>query len=253
MRGKDDKTRLSYWFPIIRDAGLPVPKTEIISLTEAESTAVAMAFFGEGPRDEVDRLRDNVGRAADKLGGTPFFLRTDFTSAKHDWRNTCCVTEMTKIPRHLFAIWEYSECADFVGLPYDVWVVREMLNTVPLFHAFAGMPITREFRYFVRDGKIDSSQPYWPPSSILRPDRDDWRGWLFAASLTNESERQELEGLAIKAGEALGGYWSVDMLQTADGGWVVTDLAEGACSFKWSPESEKALCNSLTEDEVNGD
>lgn len=121
-RDKDDKTRLSYWFPKVQAAGLPVPTTRIITLTREESTALTMHLFGEGPADELHRLHAKIAGAADEIGGVPFFLRTDFTSAKHDWKDTCCVRNADLIPHHIHAIWEYSELADMMGLLCDVWL-----------------------------------------------------------------------------------------------------------------------------------
>jgi hypothetical protein len=75
-RGRDCKTRLSYWFPRIKAHGLPVPKTKIIRTTLdlvplADGTAV------EG----FDDLVEQIAAAGNEMGW-PCFLRTDFTSSK---------------------------------------------------------------------------------------------------------------------------------------------------------------------------
>lgn len=110
-----------------------------------------------------------------------------------------------------------------------------MLKTVPLFHAFADMPITREFRFFVQDGTIESVQSYWPPHSIIWPSCSDWREKLNAASVLTATEMDSLVFRTRLANAAVPGYWSVDWLQTADGSFWLTDMAEGGCSFKWGP------------------
>lgn len=233
MRGKDDKSRLSYWFPLIESAGLPVPRTKIIRLADGEN--LYDLLDGNMPAcmtSLVDRIED-----AAKDFGTPFFLRTDYTSAKHDWADTCCVKDVHLLSRHIAQIVEYSECVDMIALPSDVWVVREMLKTNPAFHAFRQMPIVREFRFFVRDGSVEHTQPYWPADSITQPDCDHWRDWLAAMSVLDNADRSVLSDMTLRANQAVPGYWSVDWLDTVDRGWVLTDMAEGDASFKYEPSS----------------
>lgn len=240
---RDDKTRLSYWFPLIEAAGLPVPKTRIIHL---ENDDLVRAFDGEEPTclpGLIAQIRD----AAAEVGGAPFFLRTDFTSGKHDWEQTCFVDDVEKVGSHVIELAEYSHLVDLMGLPTDTWVVREMLNTRPLFTAFHGsMPITREFRFFVRDGAIDHVQAYWPAAAfkdqrIATHDGTPWCGmpWrqrLAAASKISGRERAELSRMTKAANAAVPGFWSVDWLETVDRGFVLIDMAEGEKSYRWGDE-----------------
>lgn len=234
-RATQNKTRLSYWFPLIQSAGLPVPKTEIVLSTVDEEAALWRGLDGED--GDVSTLAARIREAALRLGGAPVFLRTDLTSAKHDWQKSCFVGDLARVERHIYAIAEFSACADFMGLSFDTWVVRELLSTEPVFTAFWGhMPITREFRFFVKDGAIDHVQPYWPPDSIDGHTEDAWwRTKLDRISGLSSDERAQLGALTVRAGEAVGGFWSVDWLWTTDRGWVLTDMAEGERSFRWEP------------------
>jgi hypothetical protein len=49
---REDKTCLSYWFPKIEAAGLPVPKTKIVSFTDYELAyerhALTALAYGQG-------------------------------------------------------------------------------------------------------------------------------------------------------------------------------------------------------------
>lgn len=119
-----------------------------------------------------------------------------------------------------------------------------MLKTEPAFHAFHGeMPITREFRYFVRDGEIEHRQFYWPAGSIdgHSPTAEDWRAMLSDLAGVDAEDRYFLDWQTKNAGNLLGGYWSVDWLWTTDRGWVLTDMAEGNHSFKYTPEGNDLL------------
>lgn len=236
MRGKDDKNRLGYWFPRIEAAGLPVPKTKIIPATDEQCETLCNMLGGAVTETaQLTALIDKIKLAGDELGW-PCFLRTDFTSAKHSWKKTCFLPNSDNIRKHVYRIAEFSENADFFGLPYDVWVVREALKTRPLFYAFQGiMPIVREFRFFMRDGKREHVQPYWPPASIDRPDDEKWREKLNTASRPSDEELLHLTALSQKANEAVPGFWSIDWLETVDRGWVLTDMAEGVHSYRYDP------------------
>lgn len=229
---RDEQTRLSYWFPLIEAAGLPVPKTRIINIDDNDD--LARIAYGE-PSRSLAPLAEQIRTAALEVGGPPFFLRTDYTSGKHDWKDTCFVTELSLVEHHVVNLVEFSECVDLIGLPTDVWVVREMLNTQPLFRAFRGdMPITREFRYFVRDGEIEHVQSYWPEAALENhvnmPEGCTnilWREMLTVASYLYDKERAVLDDLTRKASAAVPGYFSVDWLETVDRGFVLIDMAEG--------------------------
>lgn len=229
-----DRNDLAYWFPPIKDAGLPVPRTVIVP-TDADLTGLLDGATPDGFADLVAEL----AAAGDSLGW-PCFLRTGHGSGKHDWAHTCYVSARWLVAPHVAALVEWSHIVDLMGLPTSTWVIREMIDTVSLFTCagYGGFPVTREFRLFVRDSDVVHIQPYWPPDAVGqgRPDRRDWQALLEWASELDHDERLELNGLAVRAAEALGGgYWSVDLLQDRDGGWWLTDMADGDQSFQWSP------------------
>lgn len=232
---KEDKTRLSYWFPLIEAAGLPVPKTVILpTLSESQEDGL-FNLVGDGIKwDGLKPMADGIAEAA-KDFGFPFFLRTDYSSAKHYWKDTCFVEKREGLEDHIHQIAEFSLMADIMGLPIDRWIVREFLPTTPAFYAFRDMPITREFRLFVRDGIIEHIQPYWPEHAIEDHEGfcEDWRERLkFLSELGDD--RQAITDLALQASVACPGFWSVDCLHTTRG-WFITDMAEGEKSYKYGP------------------
>jgi hypothetical protein len=88
---KVDKTALSYWFP---KAEIPVPRTTIITMPLEAQKVVWKWFDGIQSDNEeqalVNAFVEELRIAA--LGiGFPIFLRTDHTSAKHSWKDTCFV------------------------------------------------------------------------------------------------------------------------------------------------------------------
>ncbi len=144
------KNRLSYWFPILRDAGVPVPRTTVVPMSGAAQQFVWGLFDGRNCDSQAfDEFALKLGREGERLG-VPFFLRSDETSHKHAWDRTCYVADTAKLDSHVLRIAEFCVLADIRGLPFDTWAVREMLPTVPAFLAFPGnMPITQEWRVFV--------------------------------------------------------------------------------------------------------
>jgi hypothetical protein len=235
----ESKTRLSFWFPLIKAAGLPVPKTQIVGISPDEDRSMVLLLDGNLPpcwEDLINRIEVSA-----EAFGYPFFLRTDFTSNKHDWDDSCCVRNPAKLSHHVENLIAFSEMADmFGGVPVGAFVLREMLPTVPAFYAFNGMPIVREFRVFVRDGLVEHIQPYWPPEaierSIIEPSLKSWRTALQMMSVLDDETKQVLTRLALQANAAVPGYWSVDFLDVS-GCWVLTDMAEGDLSFKCNPQA----------------
>lgn len=238
---KPDKNCISYWFPKV--SGLvPCPETRIIRTELPLWKLLDGAEVSQQLLDGTNAFIKQLADAARSLGGAPVFLRTGHTSGKHRWRLTCCVTDLDYLPRHVGALVEESELADIMDLPTNVWAVRRMLKTEPAFHAYNGMPITREFRAFVRDGRIEHWQPYWPPAAFeaegANPDAPDWRERLAKISDVGWREHgPSYEAFITRdIGRALGGYWSVDWLW-AEGVWWLIDMADGEQSFRWEPKT----------------
>lgn len=243
MRGDTpDRTCISWWFPRIVAAGLPVPKTTILKFPEDQREKLIRGFMDRFDMKELNpeakAFLDRMSEEA-KRYGAPFFLRTGQTSGKHEWSATCFVEDPTELERHVMMLIQYSELADFMGLPWDVWAVREFLQLrgpgrkLP---EFMDMPLSDEWRFFVEDGHVTHIQPYWPKRALVD-------GGMTLEEAKAYSEQQQklappfgLYDLSRKAAEACeGGGWSVDWCHTLDDRWILTDMAEAAQSFKYTP------------------
>lgn len=232
---------LSYWFPTLKSAGVPVPRTEIVRT----GVNLLLACFGEppdGPRPEME-FRSFVAEltdAARRLSPAgPWFLRTGQGSGKHNWKNCCHVTDLTRLDRHVAGLVEWSECVDFLGLPWNVWAVREMLPTEPVttLPRYGDMPLVREVRAFIKDGRVVCTHPYWPAGAV----REGLRGadGAYIDDLVREvccvpKYLVGWAGLLDRVADAFAGdgAWSVDVLDTARG-WYVTDMAPAESSWHW--------------------
>jgi hypothetical protein len=229
----NDKTALSYWFPRIEAAGLPVPRTILLNMPEAAQESIWAAFDGN-EAGNPKAFFDEIANAAAEVG-YPAFLRTDHTSGKHDWNRTCFLPNEESIPNCVFSIAEFSEINGMFGeLPWTRWAVRELLPTIPIGHCqrYGDMPICREFRVFVTDDNIRCWHPYWPLHALEQGGAVYDGEFDYEAFCNPGAEQPRLEDIAIAAGEAVGGSWSVDILETAKG-WFLTDMAEAHKSYHW--------------------
>lgn len=228
-----DKTRLSYWFPKLSKAGLPVPETLIVPITAQAQDEIWNWLDGKPDTGAADAFIAQLTDAAQSLG-LPCFLRTDHTSGKHSWKDTCYLADVKKLKQHVHSIVEFSACADFIGLPWDMWAVRGLLPTQPygFCPSYGNMPINKEFRFFVKDGDVQCWHPYWPSDALQQGRAVGPSGSVNYGNLCRMDDENELSELASEAGKAVGGSWSVDILETSIG-WYVTDMAEAHKSFHW--------------------
>lgn len=236
---KEDKNRLSWWYPKI-PSHIPCPRTTVIPYTGDNLINLLDGKDCDGFQELVNRLVI----AGDMLGW-PFFLRTDFLSGKHCWKDTCFVTDKNRVPEHIVNLVYESAMAGMMGFPTDFWIAREMIPTSPAFYAFWGnMPITKERRYFVQDDKVICHHPYWPGKAFkgMSVSTDDWPELLDEMNYESEDEVGLLSGLSSSVGAKIGGSWSIDWLWSEKKGqWFLTDMAESWCSYHWPgcPNEEK--------------
>ena len=153
------RTELGDWFPLAEKTGVPVPRTTILPANGRD----LFALFDVVTEPSVEALARQVVAAAEGYG-FPAFVRTGLLSAKHNWKWVPQLTRADDVMRTLYGLTEMQE---MVWLPpIESIIVREMLPTTPLFHAFEDMPITLERRYFIDGGKVVDRQAYWPISAI---------------------------------------------------------------------------------------
>lgn len=180
-------------------------------------------------------------------GERPVFMRTDQYSNKHHWEDSCYLPagELTPITiaERMYAWLE--ECDGMFGPPPPKSVfVRHFLSLKTAFLAFDNMPVAREFRFFATAEGVSHWQPYWPYGAISTgwaktPLPDDWRDQLAKLNELRPDEFKMLSEVAMRAAALQGGdEWSVDLCQDTDGRWWLTDMALGACSYRYTPGQE---------------
>ncbi len=218
---KNRLSSLSYWFPKISKLGILVPKTIIVSCNHED---IMKAYYGE---QEIDMtFIEELMRAANNLK-YPIFMRTDLSSGKHNWKNTCYVESIDRLIPNLFLLSEYNEIGRF---HYTSIVIREFLQLETSFSAFPGhMPINIERRYFIREGRVICHHPYWPQEAFKDYGYHD----LTNLNMESEEEISLLTLLAEKVAAVLPEYWSVDFAKTKQNEWYLIDMAVGEHSYHW--------------------
>lgn len=138
----------------------------------------------------------------------------------------------------------YSEMVDILGLPYDVWVVREFLRGEASFTAFRKMPVLREFRFFSGSGNYICHHPYWPRKAIHITKCCKTGAELSRSAWTKRLDRLQrplsqedfffIKNKTCELTKQLGGSWSVDWFYCSERKqWFLTDMALMSMSFHW--------------------
>lgn len=244
---RTEKTRLPYWHEKLLDVGLdksiPMPKTEYIAVDREILSSLCDGELSP----EIDKLFPQWKEVANRIG-YPLFLRTDLISGKHKWKKSCFVYDETVLLNHITEVVEANLMADFFGAPFEYLVFREFIPFHWRFHAFHGeMPVARERRYFVKDGKVICHHPYWIPDSIENPSIENWEEPLEELNFESLVELKILTDYAERIGKVLGGYWSIDFAWTNTkrlldsslpvdderGTWYFIDAADALLSYHW--------------------
>lgn len=223
-----DKNSIAYWFPLLEQTGVRVPKTVMIH------TDLDLDPLLDG--EEVPGLAglcQQIGAAAEAVGPYPVFLRTGHGSGKHAWSSTCYLMHASEISTHVFNLVEWSATVDIAGLPTDTWAVRTFVPLHASFSAFHGMPVARERRYFIHNGVVQCSHPYWPKESIFMASAENWPVLLEELDRLTSDELDTVSSLATQVAESFKdeGYWSLDLAQARDGSWLALDMAQGLYSY----------------------
>lgn len=234
-----DKDSLLYWFPIIKDLPIPMPKTFWVEIPyDVFCEWMYLDFDERGKKLKIEAYAEQIISKAREIG-YPLFLRTDQASGKHSWEKSCYVEKEEDLFNHIYEVVEFNFIADIIGLHCDALVFREYIPMASQFTAFWGkLPINPERRYFIRDGIVECHHSYWTADSIemskAEPSRVDWRQLLDKMNEESDEEIKLLTQYAIQVAQILPDYWSVDFCKARDGRWILIDLAEGDKS--WHPK-----------------
>ena len=228
-----DKTSMCFWWEKVKHLDIPMPKTVIIPFDKVTQHAY----------DHLDERnliqKDMVEAIIKEIDNYPVFIRTDYSSAKHTWVNSCFIKDRGVLENNLHRILEFNLCCDMMGLPATAFVIREYIAMAEAFKAFSYMPVNPERRYFINNGETICHHAYWIEEAInsgyhKTPLPKDWKLQLFEVNYETMKEISLLTKYANMVAKELDGFWSVDFCKAGDGKWYFIDMALGERS--WHPE-----------------
>lgn len=219
---------MDHWFPLTKDLPIPQPQT-IVALRKGTDSWLKFLDSPELFDGQVVHLRNKA-----KELGYPLFIRTDQSSAKHSYIDTCKVESEDRLMRNIYCLIEENELCD---LNIQTLYFREFIELDSLFTAFNKMPIAPERRYFVRDGEVLCFHPYWIEDAIRNPSIKDWEGPLRGVNVQEACEILLLKKHATTISKAVPGCWSVDFAKAKNGIWYFIDMADARLS--WHPKDCK--------------
>jgi hypothetical protein len=231
-RCKASPTAFDNWFPIVEQLNIRTPKTKSLAMgPELQKDIMNGVELSEAAELNLQHICKQIQTMGQEIG-FPLFIKTAFTSAKHYWHDSCVLpgADRDVVLHHLVELLMYQSMSPNPFAPS--LVVREMIDTAPVFTAFTGqMPVTQEFRVFADSGKIHGYQPYWPKDAIQDPSCEDWEAALESIKAPSAAQLEEMVATACNVTSSLGGYWSVDFLADKEGNLWLIDMAEGQLSY----------------------
>lgn len=253
---------MTYWYPMLAELQYYTahPITDEVKIVDGKLTRVPVEpstlrvrvpdtvfvhypysrELGHITDGEIPRGWDDLTLAIDNAAGQfryPVFLRTEFSSDKHSWKDTCYLENRHQIEKHVGNLVEHSLMHD---LPCDFFAVRRLIPTEPIATAFYGdMPIAKECRVFIRDGAVACTHPYWPDEAF--EGQNIKGGDVKMLQQFTDEETTEITRIAEYIAHYFPSWWSIDFLKDKDDNWWCIDMALGASSYHWAdcPQNTK--------------
>ena len=153
---------------------------------------------------------DIAPRVAEAFGSHPVLLKDYVKSRKHEWFDACFISaadDAAEVERVLGIFLRLMDEALVGGLVFRDFVP---LRRVGL-HSKSRLPLVREYRFFVLDGRPFYQAPYWAEG--------DYRGEPPPESV--------LEAILPRVRSR---FYAADVAEREEGGWVLVELNDGGAA-----------------------
>lgn len=141
------------------------------------------------------------------FGSRPLIVKDYVKSQKHYWHEACFIpsaSDRSKVEKVVRRFLELQGETLNEGLVFREFIEFEPLAT----HRKSGMPLTKEFRLFVLDGKPLYVSEYW--------EEGDYQDLL-----------PPLEAFQPIMGTILSRFFTMDIAKQKDGEWMIVELGDG--------------------------
>lgn len=143
----------------------------------------------------------------DTFGNQPIAIKDYVKSQKHYWAEACFIPDASDRQKAETVIRKFIELQDVdlnEGLVFREFVELEQLTN----HSQSGMPLTKEFRIFIKDGEVMTVFKYW--------DEGDYE------NVTPEIESFRAIFTSIKSR-----FFTMDIAKKKNGNWIIVELGDG--------------------------
>jgi len=152
---------------------------------------------------DIDDFENELAVFDDK----PIVVKDYVKSQKHYWQEACFIPDASDREKVSTVVNKFIELQDSdfnKGLVFREFVELEKLTN----HSKSGMPLTKEFRIFVKDNAIINVFKYW-----------------------DEGDYEELEPVLDEFIELLpkigSNFFTMDIAKRKDGKWIIIELGDG--------------------------
>lgn len=256
---RENENNFSFWFPKVKNCGIPVPKTRFAKVPAREqepkfTDRLYQAFYMEHPTDDMAVIQEWIDRFVlmdlmkEGLTGHLFVKNARFSN-KFDARGSCNIWGLSELARAIANINYAAMCCDADGV--DEIVVREFIESdsrrTPCI--YNGLPLRPEFRVFYdfdKNGVIFTAN-YWDFDYVYPHLHDATDRIIFsherdrinAAYLGDRRRVQEMVWAAMQRVHGLTGQWSVDILMDEQDNLWLIDMAIAQRSSYWELRPDK--------------
>ena len=140
------------------------------------------------------------------FGNQPIIIKDYVKSQKHYWNEACFIPNVSDSEKAHAVISKFIELQDSdlnEGLVFRKFVALEELTK----HSESGMPLTKEFRVFVKNGEVMTIFKYW-----------------------DEGDYQNVEPVIEHFTEIIpkikSNFFTMDIAKKKDGNWIIVELGD---------------------------
>jgi len=153
--------------------------------------------------------------------GTQFVLKGATNSRKELWKTHMWAANKTE------AIQVHSRLQNDGLIMYQDIYIREYIELEKLYEGLQGLPITREYRFFIYKNKVLSSGFYW---SNYYEDLLDMGFVLDPNEVPKEFLDKVISKIQNTSVSEAPNFYVIDVAKTSSGNWIVIELNDGNMS-----------------------